>query len=104
MPGVGPGPGTRPSGAGSGRPTGVPGRGQLYVDGQLVANIEFPHTVPLLFELEGLSCGYDFGAPAGEGYEPPFEFTGTIHSVTFDVSGELISDDEAELARLMAQQ
>ena len=83
---------------------GVPGRGQLYVDGDLVANTEFPHTVPLMFELEGLSCGYDFGAPAAEGYEPPFAFTGTIHSVTFDVSGELITDEEAEIARLMAQQ
>ena len=44
---------------------GAPGRGQLYVDGTLVANRDFPHTVPLLFELEGLSCGYDFGAPRG---------------------------------------
>jgi hypothetical protein len=51
-----------------------------------------------------LSCGYHFGAPAGEAYEPPFEFASTIHSVTFDVSGELITDDEAEMARLMAQQ
>jgi hypothetical protein len=83
---------------------GVPGRAQLYVDGRLVANAEFPHTVPFLFELEGLSCGYDFGAPVSEGYEPPFAFNGTIHSVTFDVSGELIADDEAELARMMAQQ
>ena len=54
-------------------------------------------------ELEGLSCGYDFGAPAAEGYEPPFGFTGTIHQVAIDVAGELISDDEAEMARLMAQ-
>jgi arylsulfatase A-like enzyme len=83
---------------------GVPGRGQLYVDGDLVANAEFPHTTPLIFELEGLSCGYDYGAPAAEGYRPPFPFNGTIHSVTFDVSGELIADDEAELARMMAQQ
>jgi arylsulfatase A-like enzyme len=83
---------------------GSPGRGQLYVDGTLVANTELPHTTPLIFELEGLSCGYDFGAPAGEGYTSPFAFTGKIHSVTFDVSGELISDDEAELARMMAQQ
>ena len=83
---------------------GVPGRGQLYVDGELVANAEFPHTAPFIFELEGLSCGYDFGAPATDGYESPFAFTGTLHSVTFDVSGELISDDETELARLMAQQ
>ena len=83
---------------------GSPGIGQLYVDGTLVASTEFPYTVPLLFELEGLSCGYDFGAPAGAGYEPPYTFTGTLHSVTFDVSGELIADDEAEVARLMAQQ
>jgi hypothetical protein len=83
---------------------GAPGRGQLYVDGRLVANAELPHTTPLIFELEGLSCGYDFGAPAGEGYAPPFPFTGSIHSVTVDVSGELIADDEGELRRLMAQQ
>ena len=83
---------------------GVPGRAQLYVDGTLVADTEFPHTTPLIFELEGLSCGYDFGAPAADGYESPNAFTGTIHSVTFDVTGELIRDDEADLARLMAQQ
>jgi arylsulfatase A-like enzyme len=83
---------------------GVPGRGQLYVEGRLVASAEFPHTVPLIFELEGLSCGYDFGAPADEEYEPPFAFTGTIYNVTVDVSGELIKDEEAEVVRLMAQQ
>ena len=83
---------------------GVPGRGRLYVDGELVANAEFPHTTPFLFELEGLSCGYDFGSPAAGGYEPPFAFNGTIHNVTFDVSGEVIADDEAALARMMAQQ
>jgi arylsulfatase A-like enzyme len=83
---------------------GAPGRGQLYVNGDLVANAEFPHTTPLIFELEGLSCGYDYGAPAAEGYESPFPFNGTIHSVTFDVSGDLIADEEAEVARMMAQQ
>jgi hypothetical protein len=83
---------------------GTPGRAQLYVDDQLVANADFPHTVPFMFELEGLSCGYDFGAPAGEGYEPPFACTATLHSVTFDLSGELIPDGEVAVARLMAQQ
>jgi arylsulfatase A-like enzyme len=87
-----------PNGKGAG------GRGQIYVDGKLVANTEFPHTTPFVFELEGLSCGYDFGAPAGEGYAPPFAFTGKIHSVTYDVAGELIADDEGEMRRLMAQQ
>jgi arylsulfatase len=83
---------------------GTPGRAQLYVDGVLVAVTEFPHTTPLIFELEGLSCGYDFGSPATDSYEPPFPFTGTIHSVTYDLSGDLTPDDDAALARLMAQQ
>jgi hypothetical protein len=82
---------------------GVPGLAQLYVDGVVVAATQFPHTTPLFFEIEGLSCGYDFGAPAAE-YSPPFTFTGTLHQVTVDVSGELIQDDEATIQRLLAQQ
>jgi arylsulfatase len=84
---------------------GAPGRLQLYVDGKLVGSTDVPHTTPIIFELEGLSCGYDFGAPVLESvYKPPFTFTGTIHSVTVDVAGDLIEDDEATLRRLMAQQ
>ena len=82
---------------------GAPGRGQLYIDGELVAESDFPHTTPLFFELEGLSCGFDFGAPAAE-YEPPFAFTGTIRQVVVDLSGELIRDDEAEFQLLMSRQ
>jgi arylsulfatase len=82
---------------------GAPGRGQLYIDGKLVGASEFPHTTPLFFELEGLSCGFDFGAPAGE-YDPPFPFTGTIRQVSVDLAGELIRDDEAELRLLLARQ
>jgi hypothetical protein len=56
-------------------------------------------------ELEGLSCGYDSGAPAvGDAYESPFSFTGSIHEVVVDVEGELIEDEEATLRRLMAHQ
>ena len=59
----------------------------------------------MVFELEGLSCGYDFGEPVLEDvYKSPFTFTGTLHSVTIDVSGDLIEDDEATLRRMMAQQ
>jgi arylsulfatase len=81
---------------------GAPGRAQLYVDGILVGAGEFPHTTPLFFELEGLSCGADLGAPVA-GYDPPFAFTGTIHHVVVDLAGELISDDEADLRVLMAR-
>jgi arylsulfatase len=84
---------------------GAPGRFQLYVDGSLVGNADVPHTTPITYELEGLSCGYDFGAPVlADVYEPPFAFTGTIHEVVIDVAGELIEDSEAAMRRLMAQQ
>jgi arylsulfatase len=84
---------------------GASGRFQLYVDGSLVGNADVPHTTPITYELEGLSCGYDFGAPVlADVYEPPFAFTGTIHEVVIDVAGELIEDSEAAMRRLMAQQ
>jgi arylsulfatase len=37
-------------------------------------------------------------------YRSPFTFTGKIYSVTVDVSGDLIKDDEAELRLVMARQ
>jgi arylsulfatase A-like enzyme len=84
---------------------GAPGRFQLYVDGTIVADRAVPHTTPMFYELEGLSCGYDSGAPVlADVYESPFQFTGTIHSATVDVAGDLIEDDEAALRRVMAQQ
>ena len=43
------------------------------------------------------SRGYDYGSPAADGYEPPLAFNSTIRSVTYDVLGEAITDDEAEL-------
>jgi len=83
---------------------GAPGRAQLYIDGELVGNTEFPTTVPILFGIEGLSCGYDFGEAVSHAYHPPFTFTGKIHQVTMDLSGELIVDEESKLRQLMAQQ
>jgi arylsulfatase len=46
----------------------------------------------------------DSGSPVTPEYKPPFEFTGTIDSVTVDVSGELIKDTEAEMRQIMARQ
>ena len=59
----------------------------------------------IVFELEGLSCGYDIGSPVIAGrYQSPFAFTGTLHSVTIDVSGTVIEDEEATLRMVMARQ
>ena len=83
---------------------GAAGRGQPYVDGKLVGNADFAMTVPLIFGTEGLSCGYDFDEAVCDDYHTPFRFTGKIHTVTVDVSGELIKDQEAEMKVLMARQ
>ena len=58
---------------------GSPGRGQLYLDGKLVGDAEFDMTVPIIFGIEGLSCGYDFGEAVTHDYRAPFRFTGMIH-------------------------
>jgi arylsulfatase len=83
---------------------GAPGRGQLYIDGELVGNTEFWTSVPITFGIEGLSCGYDFGEAVTHEYETPFTFTGLIKQVTVDISGDLIEDDDAIARKLMAQQ
>jgi arylsulfatase A-like enzyme len=84
---------------------GTPGRAQLYIDGKLVGQAEYPYTTPLSMGLTGgWSVGADPGAPVGPSYSPPFEFTGKIHSVTIDVSGDVIEDKEADFKRLLARQ
>jgi arylsulfatase len=83
---------------------GAPGRLQLYLDGELVANAEAPVTTPFAFNPGVLTCGANPGSPVTPDYPSPFKFTGTIHKVTVDVSGELIDDPEAELRAHMARQ
>ena len=83
---------------------GPPGRLQLYIDGALVGNAEAPTTVPLAINPGGMTCGANPGSPVVEDYEGPFRFTGTINRVIVDLSGELITDPEAELRLHMARQ
>ena len=84
---------------------GAPGKGQLYFDGRLVGESEIELTNPLTFGLlNSIVCGADQGSPVTPEYKPPFPFTGAIHSVTVDVSGELIRDSEAEVRMILARQ
>jgi arylsulfatase len=84
---------------------GTPGRAQLYFDGRLVGAADVPVTSPLSLGLTSpLLIGEAPGAAVAPGIVPPFTFTGEIHSVTIEVSGDLIEDDEATLRRLMARQ
>jgi arylsulfatase len=84
---------------------GTPGRSQLYVDGTLVASEELPYTVPNMFGIIGLTCGWDGNdSVSPEDYAAPNAFGGEIKSVTLDLGGDLIVDSEAEMKRLLAQQ
>ncbi len=83
---------------------GSPGRAQLYVDGELVAQGEFPLTTPVAFNPGGLTCGANPGSAVTAEYQAPFPFTGTLHTVTVDLSGDLITDTEAEMRMAMARQ
>ena len=69
---------------------GAPGRLQLYVDGNLVGNADAPVTTPFVFNPGALTCGANPGSPVTPDYTSPFQFTGTLHKVVVDVSGELI--------------
>ena len=48
---------------------GTPGRGQLYIDGKLVGQVDIPLTMPLIFGLAGgIVCGADTGSPVWDKY------------------------------------
>ncbi len=83
---------------------GTPGHFQLYIDGQLAGDMDVAYTTPFAFNPGGLTCGADPGSTVTDDYKAPFRFTGTLHTVTVDLSGELIHDPEAELKLHMARQ
>jgi hypothetical protein len=59
---------------------------------------------PFILNPGALTCGANPGSPVTPDYTSPFKFTGTIHKMKVDVSGELIHDPEAELRAHMARQ
>ncbi|MBJ6760276.1 arylsulfatase [Myxococcaceae bacterium JPH2] len=84
---------------------GTPGLGRLYINGDLVAQSDIDATMPLVISLgEGLTCGRDDYSPTSSLYEAPFHFTGDLHQVVVDVSGEHLHDEKAEQNALLARQ
>ncbi len=65
--------------AGPAHRKGAPGRLQLYVDGDLVADAEAPVTTPFVSTPGALTCGPNPGSPVTPDYTSPFRFTGTLH-------------------------
>jgi hypothetical protein len=63
--------------------TGGGGVGELLCDGEVIGTGPIAQFTPVRFNIHGagLSCGYELGPAVGTGYEAPFAFTGTLHSV-----------------------
>ena len=84
---------------------GSPAEVRLFAGDEVIGFGELPHTVPNVFATVGMSCGYAaFDSVDPAAYLAPFTFTGTIHKVVLDVTGELTIHPDAELTRLMTQQ
>jgi arylsulfatase A-like enzyme len=84
---------------------GAPGHGQLFIDGKMVGEGDIPLTMPVMIGLAGgFVCGADTGSPVWDKYKPPFKFTGTLYSLTVDLSGEGIKDHEAHMRIALARQ
>ncbi|WTW91877.1 arylsulfatase [Streptomycetaceae bacterium NBC_01309] len=83
---------------------GAPGKAQLYVDRRLVGEADMPLTTPVTFNPGGMTCGANPGSAVTPDYQAPFRFTGTLHSVTVDLSGDLIVDAASEMRMHMARQ
>ena len=79
------------------RGKGSSGRGQLFIDDKPVGSADIPVTIPISVGLaSGVNVGVNSGSPVTPEYHPPFSFTGKIHSVTVDISGELTGDVEGD--------
>jgi arylsulfatase len=84
---------------------GAPGVADLYVDGMPAGSGEIPTSVPLTLGLGGgLNTGRNAGSAISSEYEAPFPFTGVIHKVVVDVSGEHMEDEESHMKAVMARQ
>ncbi len=82
------------------------GPASLQVDGERVAETEFPLFTVAAFSATGagLTCGYEFGPAVGEDYEAPFPCTATIHSVTVTLDEHVPVNPMVEFERIMAEQ
>jgi len=84
---------------------GNPGTGTLLVDGKKVGSVDMDITVPFIFSIEGISVGHDYGDSVDhENYKPTYPFTGTVKRVKFDISGDAVTNAEAQTRKAMSHQ
>ena len=88
----------------SGEGQGFAGKGpalhQRQARGRVVTAV---HRAACLGLGSGVAVGRNPGSTISALYQPPFEFTGTIHSVTVDVSGKLLLDPKEQEAACLGR-
>jgi arylsulfatase A-like enzyme len=72
------------------------GTGMLSVDGKEIARKTIKHTIPILMAIdESFDIGSDTRTGVDDSYELPFEFTGTIDKLTFNLGpSQMLADDK----------
>jgi arylsulfatase len=76
------------------------GRATLTVDGNEVASEVFPRTLPFRMSLdETLDIGEDTGTPVSEDYAVPFDFTGTLETVTINIADHPLTEEQIRAYR-----
>ncbi|MCK9493914.1 MAG: arylsulfatase [Dehalococcoidia bacterium] len=84
---------------------GTPGTGTLFINEEPVGSMDLPCTMPNIIGIEGgLSCGRSSGSTVTPRYSAPFAFTGKIERVAVDVTGDRLTDHEAEVRMALARQ
>jgi arylsulfatase A-like enzyme len=85
---------------------GLGGGAILGVDGRTVGEGRIDRFTPSGFNGVGvgLTCGYEWGPPVGEGYAAPFPFNGTILRAEVAATGPVVRDPLAELAAILSEQ
>ncbi len=68
-----------------GKQPGGPATVSLSINGKQVAQEKMEATVPGRFGIDTFGVGEDTGQPVTHAYETPFEFTGEIESVVFEM-------------------
>jgi hypothetical protein len=78
---------------------GGPGQMELTVDGRRADAIEVEGMLPLALQHggAGLRLGHDNGFPVSSLYQPPAEFTGTVHFVKIDAGGPAVPSPAEEV-------
>ena len=80
------------------------GVGTLLVDGRPAGTLELPKTWPVVAVTGGILCGGDGGSAVGDGYTPPFAFSGTLHRVVVELDGDGAPDSQAAYRTALAEE